>query len=109
MAVRANIVIDQRTTFTTTTNALSYSNGTAIDLSAYTIISQMRKTPTSINAVSFTASGNSSGIVVLSMNAAITATLSSGRYLYDVLATDPSGNAIRVVEGQVTVNPAVSK
>jgi hypothetical protein len=108
MATRANIVLDQRTTFTTAID-LNDANGNPIDLSSYSILAQVRKSPTSTNAVSFTATGNSSGIILLSMNAATTSTLSAGRYVYDVLVTNVSGQATRVVEGQVTVSPAVSK
>jgi len=108
MAVRANITIDQRTTFSTTLD-LNDSTGANVDLTSYTIISQVRKSPTSSSYVSFSASGNSSGVIVLSMNAATTGSLSAGRYVYDVLATDASGQATRVIEGQVTVNPGVSK
>ena len=43
------------------------------------------------------------------MNAETTSMLFSGRYVYDVLVTDPSGQATRVVEGQVTVSAAVSR
>jgi hypothetical protein len=108
MATRTNLSIDQRTTFSASITFKDASNN-VVDASTYTLLAQMRKTPTSINSISFSVSGNSSGVIVLSMNAAVTSIISSGRYVYDVLATDINGAATRVVEGQVTVNPAVSK
>ena len=38
-----------------------------------------------------------------------TAALDAGRYLYDVLITASGGDKTRVVEGQVTVNPSVTR
>ena len=108
MAARSNIVLDQGTTFTTAID-LNNSTGSPIDLTNYEILAQVRKSPYTQEAVSFTATGNSSGVILLSMNAETTSMLFSGRYVYDVLVTDPSGQATRVVEGQVTVSAAVSR
>ena len=38
-----------------------------------------------------------------------TTSLESGRYVYDVLITASGGAKTRVVEGQVTVNPSVTR
>ena len=38
-----------------------------------------------------------------------TTALESGRYVYDVVITSGSGAKTRVVEGQVTVNPSVTR
>ena len=108
MAARANIVLDQGTTFTTAID-LNDSLGNPIDLTEYDILAQIRKSPASLNAISFSATGNSAGIILLSMNSHTTSLLSAGRYVYDVLVTDFSGQATRVVEGQVTVSAAVSR
>jgi hypothetical protein len=43
-----------------------------------------------------------SGIVRIGMASTITATIPSGRYVYDVLATS-SGTTIKVIEGTVIV------
>lgn len=108
MAVRANIQIDQGASFTAQVQ-LDDPIGDPIDLSGYEVDAQLRKNYASINSYSFTASGNSSGVIVLSMNASTTALVSSGRYVYDVLLTDGSGAKVRVLEGQVTVSPGVTR
>jgi hypothetical protein len=33
----------------------------------------------------------------------------AGRYVYDILVTSNTGSSTRVLEGQVTVNPSVSR
>ena len=107
MATKANIVIDQGTTFNTTIT-LTDEGGNLLDLSAYTGESQLRKWYTSSNAINFGIT-LVNGVVNLSMAANTTATLSAGRYVYDVILTDGSNNVTRVVEGIVTVTPRVSK
>jgi hypothetical protein len=108
MATRANIVIDQGTNFETQIN-IDDSQGNPIDLTTYTVESQIRKTYTSANAYSFTATANSSGVLVLALTANSSAAIPAGRYLYDVLVTSGIGNASRILEGQVTINPSVTR
>ena len=107
MATKANITIDQGTTFNTSV-ALTDSYGNPLDLSAFTANSQIRKWYTSSSAVNFTVT-ITEGNISLSMNAASTANLTPGRYVYDVLLTDSQNSVTRVVEGIVTVTPRVSK
>jgi hypothetical protein len=38
-----------------------------------------------------------------------TAAMTSGRYVYDVLLTDSSGDKTRILEGHATVTPSVSR
>jgi hypothetical protein len=108
MSTRANIVIDQGTNFSTQIT-LNDAYGVPVDLTSYTVESQFRKTYTSINAYSFSATANSSGSIVLSINASSSAAVPAGRYVYDLLVKDNAGNATRVLEGQLTVNPSVSR
>jgi len=107
MATKANISIDQGTSFNTTIN-LTDDSGNPLDLSAYTANSQMRRWYTSSNSINFGIT-LANGSIVLSMNSAITANLSYQRYVYDVVVTDSTNTVTRVVEGIVTVNPRVSK
>lgn len=108
MSVRANINIDQGASFTAQLQ-LNDPQGNAINLSTYTVNAQLRKNYASINSVSFTATGNSSGAIVLSMTANTTSSIAYGRYVYDIMLTDGSGSKVRVMEGQVTVNPGVTR
>ena len=109
MATKANIIIDQGTTFSTIIN-LTDDNGDPIDLTGYTGDSEMRKHYTSSNSQSFSISlGGTSGTVTLSLTAAQTANLTPGRYVYDVEVTSASNVVSRIVEGIVTVTPEVTR
>lgn len=109
MATKANLVIDQGATFSTTIT-LTDNNGDPIDLTLYTGAAQMRKHYTSSSATSFTVTlGGTNGTIALSLTANATANVSAGRYLYDVELTDTSGDVSRVFEGIVTVNPNITR
>lgn len=108
MSTRANIVIDQGTTFSTHI-ILNDAAGDPIDLSTYIVESQFRKSYNSVNAYSFETGANSSGSITMSINATSSAAVPAGRYVYDLLVTDAYGNATRIMEGQVTINPSVSR
>lgn len=109
MAVRANITIDQGTDFSIDVT-LTDSNGTIIDITDSTFASQLRKHYSSSNSTAFTVTkiNSANGVFALSMNAATTSTLSAGRYVYDVEML-LNGSKSRVVEGQVTVTPEITR
>ena len=111
MATISNIFINQHADFSTTVT-ISDSNGSALDLSSYTALAQIRKTYESTSATSFTAtfdSDRTTGKITLSLTDTQTAALESGRYVYDLLITGVSGDKTRVVKGIATVNPSVSR
>ena len=66
MATKANISIDQGTTFTTEI-LLTDDNGDPLDLSAYTANAQIRKTYTSLTSVPFS-TNLISGQITLSLD-----------------------------------------
>ncbi len=110
MASISNIFIDQGATFTTTVTVTD-ANGDAVSLSGYSVAAQIRKTFLSSSATAFTASisNASSGEITISLTPTQTAALEAGRFVYDVLITASGGTKTRVVEGQVTVNPSVTR
>ena len=110
MAAKANIFVDQGSTFSTYLE-LSDENGNITDLSGYSVEGQIRKWYTSSNAVTFSTSVNSDfGTITLSLTSSQTNNMVAGRYVYDVEITEISTNAIsRVVEGIVTVTPGVTR
>jgi hypothetical protein len=108
MATKANIVIDQNATFNTEID-LTDENGNLLDLNGYTANSQIRRWYTSTNAAATFTVNLQSGAIFLSLTADSTANLVYGRYVYDVILTDPQNNKTRVVEGIVTVTPGVTK
>jgi hypothetical protein len=109
MAIKANIIIDQGSTFSTSVN-LADDNDNPLDLTTFTAAAQLRKHYTSSNSVSFvvTTSGNT-GILTLALSANTTANIAAGRYMYDVELTDSNSNISRIVEGIVTINPNITR
>jgi len=109
MSTKANLVIDQGSTFTTDLT-MTDEYGNILLLNGYTANSQMRRWYTSSNAAaSFTTSINATaGVITLSLTATQTSNLTSGRYVYDVEIND--GTVVsRIVEGIVTVTPQVTR
>lgn len=111
MAERADLCIDQGTTFNTTLT-LSDQSGNPMDLTGYTAYSQMKKWYTSTANATFnftvTIPTPNTGVLNLSMSPAITSSLWAGRYVYDVDIVDSSNNVTRVIEGFVTLTPGVT-
>ena len=112
MATISNLFIDQGTTFTTTISVAD-GNGTALDLTGYSGIAQLRKTYESITSVNFNVvfeTPTTNGQVTISLTDAQTSALESGKYVYDVNLSLPGGGTkTRLVEGVATVNPSVSR
>lgn len=130
MAVKANITIDQGTDFDATID-LSDAGGVPVNLTGYSVYSQMRKNyAASSPAATFqTSHNNEAGQITLvlpstdyqltdSNNNVIThpgtTSLEPGRYLYDVEIQAPqvantAGKISRVVEGTVTVTPGITR
>lgn len=109
MATKANLVIDQGTTFSTVLT-LTDNNGDLINLNGYSANSLMKKWYTSSSYTQFTTSINTtSSEITLSLSANQTNLLNAGRYVYDVELTDSANNISRIVEGIITVTPSTTK
>jgi len=110
MSSISNIFIDQGADFTTTVTVTD-SNGDAVSLVGYSAAAQIRKSYSSSTSTAFTTSVSnaSGGEITITLSDSQTAALEAGRYLYDVLITASGGDKTRVVEGQVTVNPSVTR
>jgi len=111
MATISNIFIDQGANFSTTVT-ISDSDGSALDLTGYTALAQIRKTYESTTATNFTVtfdSDRTTGKITISLSDTQTSALEYGRYVYDLVITDVSATKTRVVEGIATVNPSVSR
>lgn len=109
MAIKANLVIDQGSSFSATIDVTDAS-GNVYNLTGYTVAAQMRKNYTSSAAVTFsTTHSGSAGSITLSLLPTVTATIEPGRYLYDVEIKTSGGSVTRVVEGIVTVTPGMTR
>ena len=109
MATKANLVIDQGTTFSTVIN-LTDENGDALLLTNFQSESKIKKWYTSQNYITVNTTINvGSGSITLYLDSNTTSNMESGRYVYDVNLIDTTSNVVsRVVEGIVTVTPAVT-
>lgn len=110
MATTANIFIDAGANYSNIITVASAGTA-ALDLTGYTVKSQMRKSYTSSTAYNFTASvyQPTLGKIRLELTSTQTSAIPPGRYLYDIEITSPAGNRTRVVEGIVTVTPEITQ
>ena len=111
MATVSNLFIDQDADFSTTVT-VNDSNDAALDLTVYTAAAQLRKSYKSTSSTSFTVAFESPrtlGQVTLTLTDVQTAALSEGRYVYDLVITNASGDKTRVVEGIATIKPSVTR
>ena len=110
MAAKANIVVDQGSTFTTYLS-LSDTDGNILDLTGYTAYGQIRKwyTSTSYVTLNLSIENPTQGNISLVLDANTTAAMSPGKYVYDIDTIDSFGTITRVIEGILTVTPTVTQ
>ena len=110
MAIKANIIMDQGSTFETVIDLTDQDDDTIIDLTDYSGRASMRKHFSSNTSYNFVVTILPLlGQVTLYMSANNTANIEGGRYMYDCELEDLAGNVSRIVEGIVTVTPQVSR
>jgi len=108
-AVRQDIVIEQGATFTMTLTLVDAA-GVAMDVTGWSACSQIRQVYSTNTVSANLGTSLANGSLVLSINAASTANLEPGRYVYDAtmnLASNAYG--VRLVSGLATVSPGVSR
>ena len=108
-----NLLIEQGTSFATNIT-LDDVTGATYNLSNFVAFSQIKNSYYTSNVSGnflVTITNPNSGVITVSMNAANTANLFPGRYVYDVVLqslTDPADFTIRILEGIVEVSPGVT-
>lgn len=108
MATYSNIFIDQGSNFNT---SIDLSDSTDLDLTNYTAAGTVAKSYDGTTKATFSTDVDSeSSTVNIFLNAAQTAGLKPGRYVYDVIIASPDSPAIvtRILEGQIDVTPGVT-
>lgn len=109
MAIYANLSIDQGSSFSSVVT-VEGPDGLVFNLTGYTARGQIRKTYTSATYTAFATAipTPTDGKINISLTATQTAALKAGRYMYDIEIVQGT-NVIRVIEGQVEVNPRITK
>ena len=107
-----NFTLEQGTTFARSLTL--QENGTAMNLTNYTVASQMRSTHDSSTVVgTFVCSVNNAtgGIIQMGMSSSASGAIEEGIYVYDVEITSSGGggNVKRILQGTVTVTPEVTR
>jgi hypothetical protein len=108
-AKQINLVLEQGTDFESTFTIYN-ENGTRLNLTNYTGLSLIKKSPYSSVSYPFTLTfpNRLNGQVRVSMAKIDTSAIEGGRYVYDVVLTSPNNTTRRVVQGSVLVIPGVS-
>lgn len=107
-----NLVVNAGANFNQTFTLEGSISNSALNLTGYTASCQMRKWSGSTTATTFTTSIESPrtlGKITISLTANQTLNIKPGRYVYDVLITNPSGVKTRVIEGMVLVREGVTQ
>lgn len=105
------LFLEQGTTFNTIIT-LDGANGDTFNLIGYTASSQMRKSYYSSHAAAtfvVDTGDGTEGSISMRLDAANTANIPAGRYVYDVYVEKDDGYRARVLEGIVNVSPQVTK
>jgi hypothetical protein len=112
MAAYVELYMDQGATFNNIINISDDITNDNVNISGYIVTSQMRKSYYSQNAsanIVCTVTNSVTGEVTMSLDAANTAKIPAGRYLFDVKTKNTSNVTTRILEGIITVTPAVTK
>jgi hypothetical protein len=107
-----NLVINAGSNFSQTFTLEQFESNSTLNLTDYEIKSQMRKWSGSSYAITFATTIEfppSSGKITLSLTSEETKTIKPGRYVYDILITDPYLVKTRVIEGMVLVREGVTR
>lgn len=111
MAQFVEVDMDQGTDFNLDI-VVKRDDGSVINVAGYTFSSSMRKSFYSSSAtanLTVSVVNAANGNVRFSLNAATTANIKAGRYVFDIKQIDTSNTTTRMFEGIITVNPQVTK
>ena len=105
-----NFTIEQGTTFNRVLTL--QENSSAMNLTGYSVASQIRSTHDSspvVGTISCTLSNASGGEITLTMTNSTTSGIEEGIYVYDIEITSGAGSVTRILQGNVTVSPEVTR
>jgi hypothetical protein len=105
-----DLYIDAGADFSTTFDLVA-DDGSPINIQGYSFRSQIKKSYYSANVAAnlvITTTDASNGNTLITLDAANTANIFPGRYVYDIKMIDTSNQTTRVLEGIVTITPQVT-
>ena len=105
-----NFILEQGATFNRILTVKE--NNSAMNLTNYTVASKMRSTHDSgtvAGTFTCTISDATAGEITMQMTNSTTANIEEGIYVYDVEITNSAGTVTRILEGEITVNPEVTR
>jgi len=111
MGAYTELTIDQGTDFETALDLIA-DDGTSINVAGYVFSGQIKKSyyTSQIAAnISINITNADNGNTMLVIDAANTANIPAGRYVYDIKMIDTANTTTRIVEGIITVTPQVTK
>ena len=105
-----NFILEQGATFNRILTVKE--NNSAMNLTNYTVASKMRSTHDSgtvAGTFTCTISDATGGEITMQMTNSPTAAIEEGIYVYDLEITNSAGTVTRLMEGNITVNPEVTR
>ena len=105
-----NFILEQGATFSRQLTVKD--DGSAMNLTGYSVASKMRSThdsSTVVGTFTCTISDAANGKITMQMTNSTTAAIEEGMYVYDLEITASSGTVTRIMEGRVTVNAEVTR
>ena len=105
-----NFIVEQGATFNRILTVKE--NNSAMNLTGYSVASKMRSThdsSTVVGTFTCTISNASSGEITMNMTSSTSSAIEEGIYVYDLEITSGSGTVTRLIQGEVTVNPEVTR
>jgi hypothetical protein len=112
MTAYTELYIDQGTTYNNIITLTDDITNAYINISGYTVRSQMRRSYYSANAsanITCTVSDASNGKITMSLTAGQTSNIKPGRYLFDVETVSANNIVTRVLEGIITITPEITR
>lgn len=112
MATKIHFTIEAGSRLDKVIHRVRTTMGANVNLSTYTGVLTLKRNYTSSNGIVFGVSFNANGEVRVLADAANTAAVVPGRYVYDIVAQYTSANTLittRVVEGYVSVTAGVGE
>ena len=105
-----NFIVEQGATFNRILTVKE--NNSAMNLTGYSVASKMRSThdsSTVVGTFTCTISNASGGEITMSMTSSTSSAIEEGIYVYDLETTSGTGTVTRLLQGEVTVNPEVTR